>query len=124
MGLWGQLIAMEGYLESDCASSECKLFARDAWNLIGNETRFVLAPQSRTTYSTWDWRIMDGKCPPKRRTGGEEMEQEVIDWLNITIPADVVCVPSLREDGSVVDPWNEQNPRLHFSMFMLLCVQQ
>lgn len=116
MGLWGELLATEGYLDSDCASSECKLIARDVWNMLGNATRFALAPQSRTAYSMADWNlVVGGNLPPTRRTDNESWQEDVIDWANVTMPAEVVCAPSLTEQGDVIDPWDNLNTRLRFS---------
>jgi len=115
MGRWGELMATPGYLESDCASSECKLLARDIWNLLDGQARFVLAPQSRTTYNMDDWRVVSKQCPPTIRTDGEGLEEELIDWSDVSIPDEVVCVPNLDGDAREIDPWSEGNMRQRFS---------
>jgi len=102
LGKWGQLVANPGYIDADCAGSECSLVARDIWNLLEGRARFALAPQARTAYSLQDWWKVDATVPPVRRTGYDGANDELVDWANVTMPASVVCVPYILTNGSRV----------------------
>lgn len=100
-GEWGSLIGTPGFIESVCAASECKLFARDIWNLMQGKARFVLAPQARMTYELEIWEEIQGKVPPVRRTGTDEVgegerDEELIDWSGVSVPEEVECAPAWR----------------------------
>lgn len=130
MGPWGRLVATKGYLESDCPASECKLFARDIWHLLKYSARFVLASQSRTTYSIEEWNELVNDCkvtvPPtfRRQAYGkpavtsldnenakrvmskeEDLQEELIDWSVATMPDEVACVSGLTPEGKYQNPF-------------------
>ena len=117
LGKWGRLLATPGYLESDCAASECSLFMRDIWNLMDGQARFVLAPQSRTAYHLGDWNDIKDQVPPVRRSGADNSLEELIDWWGVVAPETVVCIPTYRDDGSPVEVWDEDNFRKDLSAF-------
>lgn len=102
MGKWGELLATPGYLESDCSASECKLLARDIWNLMEGRGRILIAPQSRTAYSLEEWEWIREQTPVVKREGRVEKE-EMVDWSGVVMPTKVACVPSMK-DGKAMEP--------------------
>jgi hypothetical protein len=92
LGSWGHLVSSDGYLESDCpGASECELIARDIWHLRQRNARIVLAPQARTTYSMQNWLVVSDSAPVTRREGPDSVEEDVVDWNEVTIPQRVDC---------------------------------
>jgi len=110
LGSWGELIASDDYLASDCPASECKLLARDLWNLKLGRVRFLVAPQSRTAYSLQDWQLVEAQYPLMPRPG-TMLDTELIDWNNVTMPEKVTCVPSIVDGKPLSNPWEEENHR-------------
>lgn len=112
LGSWGHLVSSKGYLESDCpGASECEYVARDIWNLRQDGARIVLAPQTRTTYKIKNWHIMSNYVPVTRREGPSSMDEDAIDWSEVSIPAGVVCVPSRNAEGAPLNLWGDENHR-------------
>lgn len=121
LGPWGRLLARPGYLESDCGSSECEIIFRDLWNLFDGQARVVLAPQSRTTYSLKDWRVVSKAVPITQRHGevkGNDLQQELIDWSKVSVPSTVVCATNLDEEGHEVNVWGDENYRTEICEYM------
>lgn len=112
LGSWGRLISSEGYLDSDCpGASECEYIARDIWNMHHGRARIVLAPQTRTTYSIEDWRIMGENVPVTRREGPDLLNEDAIDWSKYLIPESVLCISTRTKKGVLMGAWDENNYR-------------
>jgi len=102
LGEWGKLVSTPGYLNSDCAASECKLIARDMWNLLDGKARIVLASQSRTTYNIGDWEKLQTTnvtVPVVLRREFDDSPDELIDWSLVEMPERVACYSSINPDG-------------------------
>ena len=112
----GRFIRAEGYMENDCpGASECSYLCRDIWNLRQGSARVVLAPRARTTYKVdhWDWVIESQVMQQPPEATEPDNSTEVIDWSDVHMPKDVVCIPSRDENGRNVDSWDDNTNRFH-----------
>jgi hypothetical protein len=99
-------------MKGDCpGASECKYIARDIWNLRHGQARILLAPQARTTYDIDAWKVMQKFAPAKRRQEVGEEALDLIAWNEVRAPEKVVCIPTRRSNGEIVDTWDENNER-------------
>lgn len=103
MGRWGKLVTDADYMKGDCpGDSECGLIMRDIWNLRKGKARIVLASQVCTAYSMHVWKAARLLLPFIPRHD-KVYNEELIDWSQVSIPEEVMCMPGRTEAGKPHD---------------------